>query len=192
MTVHLVPGSSLKIVHRVSVVHGGTGRPWEDFEAELLDPVWPRWRLRKSGATAVLSTLDRFEDDEPGQSRIEIRMSRPELAERFAAAGVKTFTLHRGADADVTLVLDPVPVQLEVTLFRSNGNPSTGRTVQARGNGHTVPLPASPAGSNVYRSAPTVWDPAKQPYRIVVNNNQRGAASLDYRQQVTRVRVTEP
>jgi hypothetical protein len=192
MSLQLVPGSALTVVHRVSVVHGGTGRPFEDFEAELLDPVWPRWRLRKSGAVAVLSTLDRFEDQEPGQTRIEIRLARPELAERFVDGGVKTFTLHQGADEAVTLTLDPVPVQLEVTLYRSNGNPSTGRTVQARGNGHTVPLPAAPAGSNVYRSAPTVWDPAKQPYRIFVNNNQRGFASLDYRQQVTRVRVTEP
>jgi hypothetical protein len=183
---------SLRAVHRIAVVHGGTGRPWEDFEARLLPPAWPRWRPRRRGASFLLSTLDRFEDEEPAQTRVEIAMSRPELRERFVADGVTTVVLNKGADQVVTAVLDPVPVQLEVTLFKSNGAASAGRTVQARRDGHTVPLPAIAGGSNVYRSAPTVWDPARQPYRIFVNNTQRGFASLDYRQQVTRVRVIEP
>ena len=183
---------SLRIVHRVAVVHGGTGRPWTDFDVRIVEPAWRHWRLRKREAVCVLSTLDRFASREPAQTTLEIAVPVPALLERFANGGVATVTLNRGADASVTLTLDPVPVELEVTLSRSNGTPGTGRTVEARGNGHTVPLPALGATSNVYRSAPTVWDPARQPYRIFVNNNQRGFASLDYHQQVTRVRVTEP
>ena len=192
MSMTTLEREGLRIVHRVQVVHGGTGDPWPDFDVRILDPAWARWRMRTHGATCVLSTLDRFAPDEPAQTKLEISMSRPELRERFVNEGVTTVTLHKGADPKVTVTLAPVPVQLEVTLFKSNGMPSTGRTVEAKSNGHTVALPASPGGSNVYRSAPTDWDPTKQPYRILVNTTQRGFASLDYRQQVTRVRVIEP
>jgi len=188
----LLERERLLVVHRVYVVHGGTGKPWPDFHVRIADPAWPRWRLRKRGAVCVLSTLDRFAAEEPAQTTLEIRVSQPELLERFIAGGVSTIDLHSGADTEVTLVLTPVPVQLEVTLIGSNGAPSTGRTVEARGNGHTVALPALAAASNVYRSAPTAWDPAEQPYRIFVNNTQRAFASLDYRRPITRIQVIEP
>jgi len=188
----LLERQRLLVLHRVHVEHGGTGRPWPHFNARIVEPAWPRWQLRKRGSTCVLATLERFTSEEPAQTTLEIAVSRPELLERFVANGVASVSLQNGADTDVTLVLDPVPVELEVTLFKSNGTPSTGRTVLAASNGHTVALPASPGGSNVYRSAPTDWDPTKQPYRILVNTTQRGFASLDYRQQVTRVRVIEP
>jgi len=95
-----------------------------------------------------------------------------------------------------TATFAQVPVQLEVELVRRDGSPSTGRTVRARAlqNGtvlETVALPPLTAGSNVYRSAARAWLPDRQPYRIVVNNVQRGSASLDYTRRITRVRVID-
>jgi len=180
-----------RLAHRVRVVHGGTLRPYDRIDARLTEPAWPHWSLRVRGADILLSAEVRWLADEPAATTVEVEVADPAVRERFAAGGAASVDLAGGADFAVTLVLQPQPVVLEVVLVGPDGSARPGRTVRARGNGHTVDLTA-PAGSNVYRSAPSAWEPAQQPYAIHVNDNRRGTAALDFTRPVTRVRVIDP
>lgn len=198
MSMHLVERSSLRLIHRIAIVHGGRNEPWTRFDASLVPPAWPHWRVRRAGASFVVSADDVHWDDRPSQTRVALVFADPSLVELIANP-VQEIVLPQGSTtvpSVVTATFDPVPVQLEVELVRRDGTPSTGRTVRARavddGNVlETVSLPAVAAASNVYRSAARQWLPDRQPYRIVVNNVQRGTASLDYTRRITRVRVID-
>ncbi|MGZ4351980.1 MAG: hypothetical protein ACXVZ4_00420 [Gaiellaceae bacterium] len=182
---------SLRLLHHVTVVHGGTGDPYPHVNVQLGDPVWPHWRLRRRGADVLLSADAVFAGREPATTLLEVETSEEQLLQRFADGGVGQLVLHKGADADVQLTLAVTPVQLEVVLTRQDGTARTGRTVEARSGVLTVPLPAV-GGTNVYRSAPRLWDPALQPYGIFVNGTKRTSCALDYSLPVTRVRVIDP
>lgn len=139
----------------------------------------------------ILSTTDTFAPERPAKTVVEIAVAASELLARFANDGVAQVEVHRDSHREVTVELAPTPTQLEVSLVKSDGSPSTGRTVTAEGNGHTVALPESSAGSHVYRSAPTMWDRTKQPYKIMVNGRKRAQAFPDYTSAVTRLRVVD-
>lgn len=183
---------SLVLLHHVEVVHGGTGKRYADVEARLVEPAWPHWRLRQRGADVVLSADAARAPAEPATTDLEVRVADDALRGRFTGGGVARITLAQGGDANRSLTLPVQDVQLEVTLVRANGDPRPGRTVQARLNGTTVPLPAIAAGSNVYRSALRSWDPAFQPFGVFVNGTRKASASLDYTRPVTRIRVIDP
>ena len=181
----------LKVVHHVRVLHGGTGRPYDRFEARLVDhPAWPHWLLRRRGSDVVLAVSDRFAAEEPAQSTLEIAVSDTHALARFANGGVAQVVLKQAADANVDLVLAPAPVALEAAVVDRQLKPRTGCTVEARSNGTVVAMLEGAAG--VYRSAETTWNPQLQPFRIFVNQQQRGQAALDYEQPITRVRVIDP
>lgn len=198
MSMQLLERSSLRLIHRIDVVHGGRNEEWTRFEAALVEPSWPHWRLRVKGASVVLATDDAHWDDRPAETRVGLTFAEPALL-ALVANPEQEVVLPLGsvtAATVVTATFAPVPVQLEVELVRRDGSPSTGRTVRARAldNGtvlENVALPPVTAGSNVYRSAARAWLPDRQPYRIVVNNVQRGSASLDYTRRITRVRVID-
>jgi hypothetical protein len=180
----------LVVLHRVRIRHGGTGRAFENVRARILDPVWPHWILRLRGADLVLAAEERFMPDLPPTTEVEVAVSDPRLLERFENGGVVKRTLNRGADDDVELRLDPVPVRLQADVVDRSSKPKAGRTVEARGNGTVVPLPEVDPG--VYLSAATTWAPSRQPFRIFVDNQQRGQAALDYTRPITRVRIIDP
>jgi hypothetical protein len=182
---------SLRLVHRVTVVHGGTGARYANVNAQLADPRWPHWRVRRRGADILLSVDSAFVASEPATTVVEVETTQDELRERFAGGGAGQVVLHKGADALVELTLAVVPVQLEVVLTRQDGTARTGRTVEARSGALTVALPAV-GGTNVYRSASRLWDPALQPFGIYVNGTKRTSCSLDYTRPVTQVRVIDP
>jgi len=180
--------------HHVRVVHGGTGKPFAQFDAELVEPVWPWWRLRKVGADIVLSALDRHLPDRPAATALEVRIDDPVAAARFpevapGVRGVETLSLTP-ADTEVELVLAPEPATLEVDLVKKDGTAVTGRpAVQARANGDTVALAEDPAVPGRY-AATSAWRP--QSYRIFDGTNLRGSVAIDYRRAVTRVRLIVP
>jgi hypothetical protein len=180
----------LVVRHRIRIRHGGTGRPFDDVRARLLDPAWPHWLLRLRGADVVLAAEERFASDLPATTDVEVAVDDPRLLERFQNGGVVTKTLRRGLDGDVEVTLDPVPVSLEAAVVDRGSAPKTGRTVEARGNGTVVALPETSPG--VYRSAATTWNPQQQPFRIFVDNQQRGQAALDYTRPITRIRIIDP
>jgi len=182
---------SLKLVHHVRIVHGGTGLPYPRVDARLVEPAWQYWRLRQRGADLLLSVDAVFAGREPATTTLEVASDEEQLLERFQNDGVAQVVLHRGADADVVLTLPTAPVQLEVVLTQQDGTPRNGRNVRARSGALNVPLPEV-GGTNVYRSAPRAWDPALQPYGIFVNGTKRATASLDYTRPVTRVLVIDP
>jgi hypothetical protein len=180
-----------RLAHRVRVVHGGTGRPYERIDARLTDPAWPHWRLRVRGADVVLSADARRLPDEPATTTVAVQVTDLAMLERFADGGATTVALARGDDEAVTLTLEALPDVLEVRVVDADGKPRTGRTVTASGkdNGHVVPLPAADAG--VYRSAATAWEPARQPYVIHVNDQRRGTVAFDYARPLTRIQVVD-
>jgi hypothetical protein len=180
------------LLHRVQVLHGGTGRPYGHVHATLVDPAWSYWRLRHRGSDLLLSTDARFAPEEPATTTLEIEVTELDMLERFQNGGVAQIVLNQGTDEERTLTLPVQDVVLEVTLVHPNGTPHTGRTVEARSGAVTVPLPALNAGSNVYRSAPTSWDPALQPFGIFANGTRQTYASLDYSRPVTRLRAVDP
>jgi len=181
--------------HRIRVVHGGTGRPYPDVTARLTDPVWPHWVLRVAGADVILSADVARLAGEPATTAVEVSVADPAALERFTAR-TYTATLGAGADLDVTLTLTAAPAQLEVVLVRPNGAAAPNRAVEAvpggAAAGPAVPLPAVAPGSNIYRSAPTSWDPARAPFVINVDTKRRGSVAPDYARPVTRVRLIEP
>lgn len=182
------------VQHHVRVVHGGTGKPFRDFTAELLPPVWPWWTLRKAGADVVLSALDRHLPDRPVATALEVRIDDPVAAARFpeigpGVRGLQTLSLA-AADLDVELVLVPEPATLEVDLVKKDGTVVAGRNaVQARANGDTVTLAEDPAVPGRY-AATSAWRP--QSYRIFDGPNVRASVAIDYRRAVTRVRLIVP
>lgn len=180
----------LTVVHHVLVRHGGTGLPYDRIEGRLVEPAWTPWLLRRHGADVVLAVSDRFADAEPATTVVEVSVTDEALLERFENAGVAQITVGRGGDADVELVLEPTPVALQATVVDRTNAPRTGANVEARSTGTAVAMPEVSPG--VYRSAPTTWDPQLQPFRISVNNHQRGQAALDYTRPITRVRVVDP
>jgi hypothetical protein len=181
---------SLRLLHRVRVVHGGTGAPYARVTARLVDPTWPHWRLGRRGADVLLSADAVFAGREPPTTLIEVASTEEQLLERFARNGVAQLVVRQGQDADVALTLAVEPVQLEVALTKQDGTPRTGRTVEARSGAVTVAL--AEVGGGVYRSAAGLWDPALQPYGIFVNGTKVTSSSLDYTRPVTRVRVIDP
>jgi hypothetical protein len=183
---------SQRLLHRVEVVHGGTGRPYGHVRARLVEPVWTYWRLRRRGSNVLLSTEAAFEPEEPATTTLEVEVTESDMLERFQNGGVAQIQLSRGTDEERTLTLPVENVVLEVTLVRANGTPRTGRTVQARSGALAVGLPAVNPTSNVYRSAPTSWDPALQPWGIFVNGTKQASASLDYTRPVTRLTAIDP
>jgi hypothetical protein len=182
---------SRRVVHHVRVMHGGTGKPLERIRARLVDPAWSHWAVRQRGADVVLSTEERLEPRMPATTDLEIELADESRRGIFENSGTETVTLNRGADEEVTLTLDPRPVSLEVSLSKNDGSASTGRTVEARSGGVTVSLPEV-GGTRIYRSAPTRWDPAKQPFGIYVDGQKQSSVSLEYSSPVTRVKVIDP
>jgi hypothetical protein len=180
--------------HRIRVVHGGTGRPYPEVRATLAEPAWPHWHLAVKGADVVLSADTARLVDEPATTTVEVTLTDLTVLERFTAPSFST-TVSRGGDLDATLTLTPRPSVLEVVLVKTDGSERTGRTVTARpkGNGApAIPLPGVTSGSNIYRSAPHVWDPALAPYVIDVNTNRRGSVVPDHNRAVTRIRLIDP
>lgn len=180
----------LSVVHHVRVSHGGTGLPYDRIDVRLVEPTWSPWVLHRRGADIALAVSDRFAAEEPAQTTLEVAVSDERVLERFQNGGVAQVVLGQGADAEVELVLRPSPVALEATVVDRQNQPRTGATVQARSNGTVVGMPEVSPG--VYRSAATNWDPQLQPFRIFVNNHQRGQAALDYERPITPVRVVDP
>jgi hypothetical protein len=180
---------ALELVHRVRVVHGGTGELLEYATACLMEPAWPHWVLRTRRGWVLLAVDDRFRDDRPESTRVRVVVPAQDSA-RFEAGGVAELELERDGAEAAELVLEPVPVALEVLLLRQTGKPREGVSVEARANGTAVPLPE--VGGGVYRSAPRAWGPAFRPCRIHVNGAPRGQTSLDYSRPVTRVRLIVP
>jgi hypothetical protein len=193
----LVERSSLRLIHRIEVVHGGRNEPWTHFEASLVPPSWPHWRLRVKGANVVLAADDAHWDNRPAQTHVLVSLAVPELVE-LVANRTQDVVLPRGlvtVPTVVTATFTPVPVALEVELVARDGSPSLAQTVEARAVQNSTVLESeplvAPAGSNLYRSAARTWLPDRQPYRIVVNTVQRGFASLDYTRRITRVRIID-
>jgi hypothetical protein len=182
---------SRRMIHHVRVIHGGTGKPLARIRAHLTEPAWPHWALRQRGADLVLSTEESMEARLPATTDVEVSLADESQRGRFENSGVETVTLNRGADEEVTLTLEPLPVSLEVSLSKKDGSASTGRTVEAQSGGVTVSLPEV-GGTRVYRSAPTTWDPAKQPFGIYVDGQKQSSVSLEYSSPVTRVKVIDP
>lgn len=182
------------VQHHVRVVHGGTGKPFPTFTAELLPPVWQWWTLRKVGADVVLSVLDRHLAERPAATVLAVRIDDPVVAARFpevepGVRGVQTVSLA-AADVEVELVLAPSPATLEVDLVKKDGSPVAGSGgVEARANGDTVALAEDPAVPGRY-TATAAWRP--QPYRIFDGSNPRGSVAIDYRKAVTRGRLIVP
>jgi hypothetical protein len=181
----------LRVVHHVRILHGGTGRPYDRVAARLVEPAWRGWVMRLRGADLVLATYDRFAAEEPAQTQVDVTVTDEHALERFANDGVAQVTLQSGAPRDSELVLDPAPVTLEVAVVDKQGAPRTGRIVEARGNGKVVQLPEDAQRPGTYVAAATSWTPGQQPFRIFVNNQQRGQAALDYERPITRVRVVD-
>jgi hypothetical protein len=182
--------------HRIRVVHGGTGRPYPLVAARLAEPAWPHWHLRRRDADVVLSADVARLGDEPASTTVEVTLTDSAALERFTQRSFAA-TLQQGADLDVTLTLTVQPVVLEVVLTKPSGQPAANAQVEARAtdNGNTlltVPLPAAAAGSNVYRSAATSWDPALAPFGIYVGGAKRATVALDYTRPVTRLPLIEP
>lgn len=194
MTLQRVRVERRAVLHHVRVIHGGTGKPFGEFTAELLPPVWPWWTLRKVGTDVVLSALDRRLADRPAATALEVRIDDPVAAARFpelapGVRGVETISLTP-ADPEVELVLTPGPATLEVDLLKKDGTAVTGRpAVEARANGDTVALAEDPAIGGRY-AATSAWRP--QAYRIFDGSNLRGSVAIDYRRAVTRVRLIVP
>jgi hypothetical protein len=182
----------LRVVHHVRIVHGGTGRAYDRVEARLVEPAWSGWVMRLRGADLALATYARLAGDEPAQTDVEIVVTDEQALERFANGGVAQLTLQSGAAQDSELVLAAAPVALQVNAVDKLGQPKPGRTVEARGNGTVVPLPEDPQRPGVYVSAATTWDPALQPFRIFIDNQQRGQVALEYERPITRVRIIDP
>jgi hypothetical protein len=183
----------LRLRHRVRVVHGGTGEPYERIVAGLEEPAWPHWVLRTRGADVLLSAHDDLAGTLPPTTKVSIRIADPELGGRFAlGTGSATVTLASGADQLKELVLDPAPASLEVRLRGASGAPATDLTVEARaaGNGETVPLAETPASSGVYSAGPRDWKP--KPYAIEVAGQARRSILIDPWKSVTRVQFTYP
>ena len=180
----------LVVRHRIRIRHGGTGRPFDDVRVRLVEPAWPFWVLRLRGADVVLAAEERFAADLPANTDVEIAVDDAALLERFENRGVAKRTLRRGQDEDVEVRLDPVPVALEAEVVDRSAKAKEGRAVEARGNGTVVAM--SEVAPGVYRSAATTWAPSRQPFRIFVDNQQRGQAALDYTRPITRVRIIDP
>ncbi|HEV2875599.1 MAG TPA: hypothetical protein VGW14_10645 [Thermoleophilaceae bacterium] len=181
----------LRLRHRVRVLHGGTRRPYERVNARLAEPAWPHWVLRKRGADILLSTHDHLADTLPASTGVEVRLADPAAIERFALGdGAATVSLASGADQLKELVLDPVPVGLEVRLRRPDGTPAANLAVEARATSETVALPEGPAGSGIYAAGPRAWKP--EPYAIRVDGDGRRTIALDHTKPMTRVQFTYP
>lgn len=181
----------LRLRHRVRVVHGVTGEPYERIVAGLEEPAWPHWVLRTRGADVLLSAHDDLAGTLPPETKVWVRIADPELGGRFAlGTGSATVTLASGADQLKKLVLDPAPASLEVRLRGSNGAPAAALAVQASSGSETVPLAETPAGSGVYSAGPRDWKP--EPYAIEVTGQARRTILIDPWQSVTRVQFTYP
>jgi hypothetical protein len=128
----------------------------------------------------------------PPATRLLVTVRDPARRARFQAEGRAEVTLRRGQDADVTLSLPPAALSLEVRLQRQNGQPRSGRTVEARTDGLAVSLPEVSTTPGTYRSAPRAWGPEFRPCRIYVDNVQRGQTALDFDLPVTQVRLIVP
>ena len=181
----------LRLRHRLRVVHGGTGEPYERIVATLEEPAWPHWVLRHRGADVLLSAHDDLADALPPNTKVSIRLADPELAGHFAlGAGAASVTLASGVDQVKELVLEPAPAGLEVRLRGASGAPAPGLAVQAHAAGETVALSETPASSGVYSAGPRAWKP--EPYAIEVTGQARRTILIDPWQSVTRVQFTYP
>lgn len=181
----------LRLLHRVRVVDGHTGRPFDRIVAELEQPAWPHWVMRRRGPDVLLSAHDHLADSRPPSTGVSIRVADAELQEHFALGGDPAMVaLASGTDQLKQLVLDPAPATLEVRLRGASGAPAANLAVEARTAGETVALAETPANSGVYRAGPRVWKPVA--YAIHVKGQARRTIALDPRQSVTRVQFTYP
>ena len=181
----------LRLRHRVHVVHGGTGEPYERIVAAVEEPAWPHWVLRRRGADVLLSAHDDLAGTLPPSTKISIRLADPELAGRFAVgAGEATVTLASGTDQLKVLVLEPAQSSLEVRLRGASGAPASSLALEARAAGETVALSEAPASSGVYSAGPRAWKP--EAYEIRVAGQARRTIVIDPWQSVTRVQFTYP
>jgi hypothetical protein len=180
---------TLRLHHRVRVIHGGTGDSLERIHARLKEPAWPHWVLRRRGADLLVSTWERFEANRPQQSAVQVQISDPILFERFAlGSGTEEVPLRRDQDAEVELELDPTPVVLRVTLRNAIGGPRTGRTVRVERNGDAANL--AETGPGVYETGPRAF--LSGPYKLLINGQQRRVLAIDWSQPVTRLQLLDP
>lgn len=181
----------LRLRHRVRVLHGGTGRPYDRVSARLAEPAWPHWVLRRRGPDILMSAYDHLADTLPPSTTVEVRLADPAVKERFVLGEEPaTVSLASGADQFRELVLEPVPVSLEVRLRSPNGTPAKNLAVAAQAESETVPLPETPADSGVYAEGPRAWKP--EPYAIRVEGDIRRTIGLDYSKSTTSVQFTYP
>ena len=196
--------SSHRLHHRVRVIHGGTGEPFDRIRVRLEEGSWSGWRLERRGPDVLLSTDEAIVDRRPAQTRLEISVP-AEIRPRFADCPpsveeygdpVRRVALDRDDHESVVRELEPAPSELVVEVRKPAGGPVTGATVEARATGDTAALTEELAdggsGTGTYRSEIRSWrGNPKPPYEIFVNDQECGAFRIDHLSAETRLRVID-
>ena len=202
--ISLVSNYVLKVFHRLQVADPATGATVEGFEAAIKPPAWPHWRLLQQRGDVVLAANKKRDSERPAQTVVEITLSDPELAARHFPDWLPgqpkprlEVTLDQ-ATVEVTQLLPGRATKLVVALVDDQGEPATGRRVEARprpaanGNGVAppVPLDEAPPGSGIYKSADRTWTPAFRPARVFVNDTLRKTVVIDPSKPENRISLT--
>ena len=201
---HLIDRTeSLRLHHRVRVLHGGTGEPFDRIAAALPADAWPHWVLQRRGADVLLSADDAHADARPPTTTIEIWVDDPPASARFTARDnrIPVVVDRDPATPDPELVLEPEKTALEVRLRQADGKPVEDKTVvaayeapppppgqQPRFADDSVELTEDPKG--VYTAPERHWRPC--PYTLVIDGDEDRTFLIDHTKPVTRLQFKFP
>lgn len=178
--------SLLRMENHVAVRHASTRLPIR-VDASWDGPAPLGRTIRVRDGDVIVSADDRF--PAPGAPPVIVVAVRDPLLAMRLAQPAQQVTLSQ---PDITLDFDPVPMVVTVQLVRATGAASTGKTVQARGGGTTVPLPEVTATPGSYRSAARTWTAAFHPFELLVGGTLVRRVAIDFTRAETRVRVVDP
>jgi hypothetical protein len=177
--------ATLTLRHRVHAAHATTGEPITAIAATVVPPLPVGWIVEvRSGDVLVSAWQHAPAPEDTPQVRLRVldprlRLDPPEVEIPLDRAEIlHAFTAARS--------------RLEVVLLTPDGDPSTGRTVEARGTSGS-PAPLSEQGATgTYRSAERTWPARFHPLELAVDGTAVRRIALDLTRATTRVRVIDP
>lgn len=191
----MIKTTTVGLKHLIRLRHASTGEPVTPVRARLVeitpdgavDHLPHGWSVRVRGGDVIVVARDGVKAPAV-PLKVRVTVADPVVAMRLHEPTVDldlAVGSHSFQPADMAVVID---------LVNQDGAPRTGRTLLARATSGpnpkpTVPLPEEAPG--VYRSVPTRWTAALQPFDLMVNAVLLRKVAVDFTRKETRVRLVD-